>query len=419
MINPFDIIFNKGLRNMKYFNYKNDFPILDQKVYGKPLTFLDSGVTSQKPQCVIDAINYYYTNDNSNVHRGVYQLSERATLAYEKTRKKIQAMLNASDIREIIFTSGTTESINLVAHSYGRANFRTGDEVILSAMEHHSNIVPWQILKEEIGINLRIIPISDDGEIDLVAYQKLFSPQTKMVSIIHVSNVLGTINPIKQMIAIAHQHSVPVLIDGAQAFPHMPVDLQALDCDFYTFSAHKAYGPTGLGILYGKAKLLEKMPPYKTGGSMIETVSFEKTTYTQIPYKFEAGTPNIADVVGFHAALEYMENIGMQDIMLHEKDLLDYATKKLKEVPGLVILGNAKQKMGVISFVLDGIHPHDIGTILDREGIAVRAGHHCAMPLMQRFNIPACVRVSFGLYNSREDIDVLLDGLKTVQRLFA
>lgn len=419
MTHPFETIYNKESHNMKQFNYKNDFPILDQQVYGKPLVFLDSGVTSQKPQCVMDAINRYYCQDNSNVHRGVYQLSERATLSYERTRKKIKTMLNASDVREIIFTSGTTESINLVAHSYGRANFKAGDDVILSAMEHHSNIVPWQILKEDLGINLKIIPISDDGELDLVAYEELFSPQTKMVSIIHVSNVLGTVNPLKQIIDIAHQHKVPVLVDGAQAFPHMTVDVQALDCDFYTFSAHKAYGPTGLGVLYGKAKLLESMPPYKTGGAMIETVTFEKSTYTQIPYKFEAGTPNIADVVGFHAALEYMDDIGMQNIMLHEQDLVEYATEKLKAVPGLTILGNAKQKIGVVSFVLDGVHPHDIGTILDREGVAVRAGHHCAMPLMNRFKVPACVRVSFGLYNSRDDIDVLMEGLKTVKRLFA
>lgn len=404
---------------MKPFNYKNDFPILHQEVYGKPLVFLDSGVTSQKPTCVMDALNHYYSHDNSNVHRGVYQLSERATLAYEKTRQKVKAMLNARDEKEIIFTSGTTESINLVAYSYGRKNFKAGDEVILSAMEHHSNIVPWQILKEELGIELKIIPISDDGEMDLITYKNLFSSRTKMVAVTHVSNVLGTVNPIKAMIETAHEHHVPVLIDGAQAFPHMPVDVQDLDCDFYTFSAHKAYGPTGLGVLFGKAKLLENMPPYKTGGAMIETVSFEKTTYTKIPYKFEAGTPNIADVVSFHAALAYLEQIGMQNVLAHENDLLSYATEKLKNISGLKILGNAKEKMGVISFVLEGIHPHDVGTILDREGIAVRAGHHCAMPLMQRFNIPACVRVSFGLYNLREDIDMLIAGLQKVKEVFA
>ncbi len=404
---------------MKPFNVKNDFPILTQEVYGKPLVFLDSGVTSQKPTCVMDAINYYYNHDNSNVHRGVYKLSERATLAYEKTRHKIKTMLNAADAKEIIFTSGTTESINLVAYSYGRLNFKAGDEVMLSEMEHHSNIVPWQILCDEIGIQLKIIPISDDGEINVAAYEKLFSSRTKMVAVVHVSNVLGTINPVKAMIAIAHKHQVPVLIDGAQAFPHMAVDVQDLDCDFYAFSAHKAYGPTGMGVLYGKAHLLEKMPPYKTGGSMIETVSFEKTTYTKIPYKFEAGTPNIADVVSFHAALEYLENIGMQQVMDHEKDLLIYAIDRLKEIPGLSILGNPKERMSAISFVLEGVHPHDIGTILDREGIAIRAGHHCAMPLMQRFKIPACVRVSFGLYNSREDVDALISGLQKVKEVFA
>lgn len=404
---------------MKYFNYKNDFPILNQKIHGKPLVFLDSGVTSQKPQCVLDALNYYYAHDHSNVHRGVYQLSERATISYEKTRHKIRSMINAKDVKEIIFTSGTTESINLVAYAYGRANFKAGDEVMISAMEHHSNIVPWQVLRDELGIHLKVIPITDDGEIDMAVYKALLSPRTKMVCITHISNVLGTVNPIKEMIEIAHQHQVPVLVDGAQAFPHMPVDVQDLDCDFYTFSAHKAYGPTGLGVLYGKTQHLESMPPYKTGGAMIETVSFEKTTYAQIPYKFEAGTPNIADVVAFYAALEYMDNIGMQNLMQHERDLLDYATEKLNEYSRLMILGNAKQKIGVISFVMDGIHPHDIGTILDREGIAVRVGHHCAMPLMNRYRIPACVRISFGVYNSREDIDVLMEGLKTVERLFA
>lgn len=404
---------------MTHFDYKNDFPILNQMVHGKPLIFLDSGVTSQKPQCVMDAIQYYYAHDHANVHRGVYQLSERATKAYEKTRQKIQQMLNAKESREIIFTSGTTESINLVAHSYGRKNFQAGDEVILSTMEHHSNIVPWQILREEIGIVLKIIPISDDGELDVETYKKLFSDRTKMVSIIHISNVLGTVNPIKEMIAISHAHNVPVLVDGAQAFPHMTVDVQALDCDFYAFSAHKAYGPTGLGVLYGKANLLEAMPPYQTGGAMIETVSFEKTTYTKIPYKFEAGTPNIADVVGFYAALDYLEKIGMQNIMQHEQNLLDYANEQLRTIPGLTMLGNANNRMGVISFVMQDVHPHDIGTILDHEGVAVRAGHHCAMPLMTRYNIPACVRISFGLYNSRKDVDALICGLQTVKRLFA
>ena len=399
-------------------DYKADFPILAQQIHGKPLVYLDSGASSQKPNCVIDAITHYYRHDHANVHRGVYQLSERATLSFEKTRKKIKEMINARDVREIIFTSGTTASINLVAQSYGRAQFKAGDEVLVSAMEHHSNIVPWQQLQEQLGITLRVIPITDEGEIDLQAFTKLFSARTKMLAISHASNVLGTIVPLEKMIEIAHQHHVPVLVDGAQAFPHLPVDVQALDCDFYTFSAHKAYGPTGVGVLYGKATLLENMPPYQSGGSMIETVSFEKTTFSQLPYKFEAGTPNIAGVVGFHAALEYLDQIGMQTVLQHEQDVLDYATTQLTAIPGLKMIGTAKNKVGVLSFVMAGIHPHDIGTILDREGIAVRAGHHCAMPLMGRFNIPACVRASLGIYNTREDIDALVSGMDAVKRLF-
>lgn len=399
-------------------NYKADFPILAQHVHGKPLVYLDSSVSSQKPNCVIDAIAHYYRNDHSNVHRGVYQLSERATVAFEKTRKKIKEILNAKETREIIFTSGTTASINLVAQSYGRAHFKAGDEVIISGMEHHSNIVPWQILRKELGIQLKVIPVTEEGELDFAAYLKLFSQQTKMVAVVHASNVLGTILPLEKIIKAAHEREVPVLVDGAQAFPHMPVDVQQLDCDFYAFSAHKAYGPTGVGVLYGKAALLENMPPYQTGGAMIETVSFEKTTYAPIPAKFEAGTPNIADVVGFYAALEYLDKIGLQNIVTHEQELLKYATEKLSSIPGLRIIGTAKNKVGVISFVLNGVHPHDIGTILDREGIAVRAGHHCAMPLMDRFKIPACVRASFGLYNSKEDIDALISGMDVVKRLF-
>lgn len=403
---------------MNTFNYKNDFPILAQPIHGKPLVFLDSSASSQKPNCVIEAIAKYYREENANVHRGVYQLSERATRSFEKTRQKIKEMINAADVCEIIFTSGTTAGINLVAESYGRAFFKTGDEVIISEMEHHSNIVPWQMLKEQRGIQLRIIPINDKGELDLNVYQTLFSKRTKMVAITHASNVLGTINPIKEMIEIAHKNAVPVLVDGAQAFPHMPVDVKELDCDFYLFSAHKAYGPTGVGVLYGKAELLNKMPPYQTGGSMIETVSLEKSTFAPLPNKFEAGTPNIADVVGFYAALEYLNQIGMQRIVEHEKELLDYVVPKLLAIPGLTLIGTANEKVGVISFVLEGIHPHDIGTILDREGIAIRAGHHCAMPLMQRFNIPACVRASVGLYNSREDMDALVLGIHEVRKLF-
>ena len=398
-------------------NFKNDFPILKQDIHGKPLVYLDSSATSQKPSCVIDALTHYYEQDNANVHRGVYELSQRATQAFERTRARVKEFINAPHVHEIIFVKGTTEAINLVAQSFGRSQCKAGDEVIISAMEHHSNIVPWQMLRDQIGIVLRVIPITDTGEIDLDAYQKLFSARTKMVSIVHASNALGTINPIKKMVEIAHAHQVPVLVDGAQACPHMPVDVQDLDCDFYAFSAHKAYGPTGVGVLYGKTKLLEKMPPYQGGGDMIESVSFEKTTYNKLPFKFEAGTPNIAGVIGFDRALKYLQEIGMQNIADHEQELLAYATKQLLTVPGLRIIGTAAQKVGVISFVLADIHPHDIGTILDHEGIAVRAGHHCAMPVMQRFNVPATVRASFGLYNSKEDIDALLLGLHVVERM--
>ncbi len=398
--------------------YKKDFPILKQAIHGKPLVYLDNSSTSQKPECVIEAISNYYRNDHANVHRGIYELSERATKLYEKTRKKVQWFINAAHAHEIIFTRGTTESINLVAQSYGRSHFKAGDEIILSIMEHHSNIVPWQMLQEQIGIKLKIIPITDTGELDLLAYEKLFSPHTKMVAISHASNVLGTLNPLQKIITMAHAEKVPVLVDGAQAFPHISVDVQALDCDFYAFSAHKAYGPTGVGVLYGKTDLLEKMPPYQSGGSMIERVSFEKTTYAQLPYKFEAGTPAIADVIGFYSALHYLEMIGMKSIAQHEQELLAYATSKLASIPGLRIIGTAQDKVGVLSFVLEDIHPHDIGTILDNEGIAVRAGHHCAMPLMELYKIPACVRASFGLYNSKEDVDALIDGMEKVHEVF-
>lgn len=398
--------------------YKQDFPLLAHPIHGKPLVFLDSSSTSQKPQCVIDAMSHYYSHDYANVHRGVYELSERSTRLFENTRKKIQSFINAAHAHEIIFTRGTTESINLVAQSYGRSHFKAGDEVIISAMEHHSNIVPWLLLQEQCGIILKIIPISDAGELDLQTYEKLFSSKTKMVAITHASNVLGTLNPLKKMITMAHAQQVPVLVDGAQAFPHMPVDVQALDCDFYAFSSHKAYGPTGIGVLYGKTALLDNMPPYQGGGSMIEKVTFEKTTFAPLPYKFEAGTPAIADVIGFHAALNYLENINMDKIAQLEHELLTYATLQLSAIPGLRIIGSAKEKVGVISFVLEGIHPHDIGTILDHEGIAIRAGHHCAMPLMDRYQIPACVRVSFGLYNSKEDVDALMLGMKKVREVF-
>lgn len=396
-------------------NYREDFPLLRQTIRGKPLIYLDSSVTSQKPLCVINAIRDYYLKDNANIHRGVYELSARATTLYEKTRDHLKQFIHAKHAREIIFVRGTTEAINLVAQSYGRLHIKPGDEVIVSAMEHHSNIVPWQL----IGAELRVIPISDSGELDLDVYQTLFSERTKMVAITHASNVLGTINPIQKITAIAHSHGVPVTVDGAQAFPHMPVDMQELDCDFYAFSSHKAYGPTGIGVLYGKTELLEKMPPYQGGGNMIETVSFDKVTFNQIPYKFEAGTPDISSVVAFDTALYYLHEIGMENIVSHEQELLSYATNKLLAIPGLTIYGTADKKVAVISFTMAGIHPHDMGTVLDHEGIAVRAGHHCAMPLMERFQVPAMVRVSFGLYNTMEDIDALVAGLLYTKRLFA
>lgn len=398
--------------------YKKDFPLLAQTTHGKRLVYLDSGATSQKPAVVIDAIDYYYRHQNANIQRGIYELSQQATEAYEQTRKHVKTFINAAHTHEIIFTQGATEAINLVAQSYGRAYLKAGDEVMMSAMEHHSNIVPWQLLAEQSGIKLIVIPISDVGEIDLTAYKKLFSAKTKLVAIAHASNVLGTINPIKEMIAIAHAQKVPVLVDGAQAVTHMPVDVQDLDCDFYVFSAHKLYGPTGVGVLYGKEKWLEQMPPYQGGGNMIASVTFEKTVFNKLPHKFEAGTPNIAGVIAFDSALTYVEKIGMTTIVQHGQELLRDATLKLSAIPGLKIIGTASNKVPVISFVLDDVHPHDIGTVLDHEGIAVRAGHHCAQPLMLRFQIPACVRASFGIYNNQDDIDALVNGLHAVKRLF-
>ncbi len=391
---------------------RKDFPILQCTMHGKPLIYLDSSNTSQKPNGVIDAITHYYKNYNANIHRSIYELSAKATHLYEKTRTNIKEFINAKSTQEIIFTKGTTEAINLVASSL---SFSEGDEIIVSTMEHHSNLVPWQ----KLGVKLRIIPISDKGELDLGAYQNLFNSHTKMVAITHASNVLGTINPIKEITKIAHQHQVAVLVDGAQAFPHLPVDVEDLDCDFYAFSSHKAYGPTGVGVLYGKKDLLEKMSPYQGGGNMIERVSLTDFTCNQLPYKFEAGTPNIADVIAFDAAINYIKSIGFENIMRHEQNLLHYATEKLNNIDGLRIIGNASKKLGVISFVMKEIHPHDIGTILDHEGIAVRAGHHCAMPLMERFKVPAMVRVSFGIYNTEKEIDHLSLALKTAERIFA
>jgi cysteine desulfurase/selenocysteine lyase len=397
---------------------REDFPLLRQQVHGKPLVYLDNAATSQKPQVVIDALTRYYAEENSNVHRGVHFLSEQATEAYEAARAKVRRFLNAADTREVIFVRGATEGINLVAQSYGRASIKPGDEIIISWMEHHSNIVPWQMLCEEKGAVLRVIPINEDGEVLLDEYERLLNPRTKFVALVHVSNALGTINPVKQMIEMAHRQRVPVLIDGAQAVAHLPVDVQELDCDFYVFSGHKALGPTGIGILYGKADLLEGMPPYQGGGDMILSVTFEKTRYNTLPYKFEAGTPHIAGVVGLGVALDYLQGIGLDRIGAYEQDLLAYGTDVLSAIAGLRRIGTAKEKAGVLSFVLEGIHAHDIGTILDQEGIAIRAGHHCAMPLMQRFGVPATARASLAFYNTRGELDALGRAIRKAIELF-
>lgn len=396
---------------------RRDFPILHQQVHGKPLVYLDNAATTQKPLAVIEAISNYYRHDNSNIHRGVHTLSERATEAYEKVRGAAQKFLNAASSKEIIFVRGTTEAINLVAQTYGRKNVGSGDEVVITAMEHHSNIVPWQLLCEEKGARLRIAPINDCGDLLLDEFEKLLSPKTKIVAIGHLSNALGTINPVREIVRMAHARNIPVLVDGAQAAPRMQVDVQQLDCDFYALSGHKLYAPTGIGVLYGKMELLEAMPPWQGGGDMIASVTFEKTVYNRLPYKFEAGTPNIADTIGLGAAIEYLSDLGLEQIEQHEADLLNYATQVVGAIPGVRLVGTAKEKAGVLSFVMDEIHPHDIGTILDSEGIAVRTGHHCAQPVMQRFNIPATARASFGLYNTRQEIDALVAGIHKVQEV--
>ena len=395
-----------------------DFPILRRHVRGKPLVYLDNAATTQKPQAVIDRIVRYYTEENSNVHRGVHYLSEIATAAYEDARSTVKRFINARSEKEIIFTRGTTESINLVAASWGRRNVKAGDEVLITAIEHHSNIVPWQLLCDEKGAILRVAPVNDAGEIVLDEFAKLLTPRTRIVAFGHASNALGTINPIRKMIALAHANGSLVLVDGAQGVPHVTVDVRELDCDFYAFSSHKVYGPTGTGVLYGKEVLLDAMPPYQGGGDMILSVSFEKTTYNALPYKFEAGTPNISGVIGMAAALDYVSAIGLPGIAAHEHDLLTYATGRLEEIDGLRILGTAAEKASVISFTLEGVHPHDIGTILDQEGIAIRTGHHCAQPLMMRFNVPATGRASFGMYNTREEADALVAGLQKVVEVF-
>ena len=396
----------------------DDFPILQQTNRGKRLVYLDSAASAQKPRHVINAISHFYTHDYANIHRGIYELSERSTKLYEDTRAQVADFIGATQKEEIIFVKGTTDGINLVAQSYGRVRWQAGDEVILSEMEHHSNIVPWYLLKQQIGIQLKIVPITDDGALDIAAYKKLFSPRTKMVALSHASNVLGTINPVNELVSIAREHDVPVLLDGAQAVPHMPVNVQAIDCDFYVFSSHKLYGPTGVGVLYGKKKWLDSMPPYQGGGDMIETVSFSEITFAPAPQKFEAGTPDIAGVIGLSAAIHYVKEMGLNTIFSHEQALLEIAEKKLSAIPGLRIIGTVRPKLGVISFVIDGIHPHDIGTVLDHEGIAVRAGHHCAMPLMERLQVPATVRASFGVYNTEADIDALVAAIKLAIGLF-
>lgn len=398
---------------------RDDFPILKQMVNGNPLVYLDNGATSQKPQSVIDAIVNYYTTTNSNVHRGVHTMSQQATDGYEGARTKIRQFINARDDKEIIYTRNTTEGINLVAYSYGRQNVGPGDDIIVSNMEHHSNIVPWQMLCEEKGANLRVVPIDDSGELLMDEYEKMLSPHTKLVSITHVSNALGTILPTAQIVDMAHAHGTPVLLDGAQAVPHMPVDMQELDCDFYVFSGHKLFGPTGIGILYGKAEYLEAMSPFLGGGEMIKSVTFEKTIYNDLPYKFEGGTPDIAGAIGLGAAIDYVNNLGFDQITAHEDELLRYGTDALSSIEGLKIIGTAGHKAGILSFVMDKAHPHDIGTILDGQGIAVRTGHHCAQPVMQRFQIPATTRASLAFYNTKEDIDALIKGIDRVLEVFS
>jgi len=397
---------------------RQDFPILKQKVHGKPLVYLDNAATTQKPRQVLDAIQRYYTTDNSNVHRGVHWLSEQATKGYEDARIKVQRFINAASGHEIVFTRGTTEAINLVAQSYGRRHVKPGDEIIISHIEHHSNIVPWQLLCEEKEAKLRVIPINDRGELLLDEYERLLNERTRIVAITHLSNALGTLVPVQEIIQKAHHRNVPVLVDGAQAAPRMPVDVQALDADFYVFSGHKMYGPTGIGVLYGKEKLLEAMPPYQGGGDMIRSVTFEKTEYNTLPHKFEAGTPNIAGAIGLGAAIDYLNAVGLEAIAAHEHELLEYATAMVAEVPGVRLIGTAREKAGVLSFTLEGVHPHDVGTILDGEGVAVRTGHHCAQPVMDRFQVPATARASLGLYNTKEEIDALVAGLHKVKEMF-
>ena len=391
-------------------NIREQFPILDTETYGHKLVYLDNAATTQKPLCVTDALNHYYTSLNANIHRGTYHLAAAATEEYEQTRCAVQRLINARSNAEVIFTRGTTESINLVAASFGRKYIQPGDEVIVSGMEHHSNIVPWQLA----GAALQVIPFSDEGVLDIEAYKSLFSERTRIVAVNHVSNTLGTINPIKEMIRIAHEHNVPILIDGAQSISHMAVDVQQLGCDFFCFSGHKMYGPMGVGVMYGRQEILEEMPPYQGGGEMIKDVNFDRTTYNELPYKFEAGTPSVGDVIGLRAAIEFMNQVGIENIFRHEAELLNYATSRLGEIEGLRIYGTASQKTSVLSFLVGSAHPYDTGVLLDKLGIAVRTGHHCTQPIMDRYGIPGTVRASFAIYNTREEVDALVSALRRI-----
>jgi len=397
---------------------RRDFPILSTRVYGKPLVYLDNAASAQKPLAVIDAERDVYENCYANIHRGVHWLSVHATDAYDASREKARRFLNASESREIVFVRGTTEAVNLVAQTYGRVHVGPGDEVLITGLEHHSNIVPWQMLCEEKGARLAVAPLNDAGEVELDAFERLLTPRTRIVSVAHLSNALGTVLPVKRLVALAHARGVPVFVDGAQAAPRMPVDVRELGCDFYAFSSHKIYGPTGVGVLYGRAELLEKMPPYQGGGDMIRSVTFEKTTYNALPHKFEAGTPNIAGGIAFGAALDYVAGIGLERIEAHERDLLAYGTERLSAIDGLRIVGTAREKAGVLSFVIEGVHPHDIGTVLDRHGVAIRTGHHCAQPVMDRYGLPATARASFGLYNTRAEVDALVAAVHEAIRMF-
>jgi cysteine desulfurase / selenocysteine lyase len=398
---------------------REDFPILRRRVHGQPLAYLDNAATTQKPQSVIDRLVRYYSEENANIHRGVHVLSVEATDAYDGARERVRTFLNAASAREIVFVRGATEAINLVAATFGRAQIGAGDEVVISEMEHHSNIVPWQLLCEERGAHLRVIPISDAGELRLDEYSRLLGPRTRLVAVTHVSNALGTINPVADVIRLAHERGVPVLVDGAQAVAHLAVDVQAMGCDFYAFSGHKVFGPTGIGVLYGRAPLLEAMPPYQGGGDMIRSVTFDRTLYNELPYKFEAGTPNIAGVVGLAAAIEYLETIGVERVAAYEHELLVYGTEALSQIAGLRLTGTARKKAGILAFVMEDIHPHDLGTILDRAGVAIRAGHHCCQPLMARLGVTATARASFAVYNTREEIDMLVTSLRSAKAVFA